>query len=37
MSFHIKAIAEAGEATSQIETTVGLVEVDVNTPAAVEA
>ena len=37
MSFHINAIAEADEAAIELETTVGLVEVEVNPPAAVEA
>ena len=37
MSFHINAIAEADEAAVELETTVGLVEVDVNRSVVVEA
>ena len=36
MSFHIRAIAEFDSAAVELETTVGLVEVEVNPPASVE-
>ena len=37
MSFHIRTIAESDRAAVELETTVGLVDVEVNPPASVEA